>query len=49
MAKDVYCTVDTCLYNKECKCDASQIKVNTCNCNSAKDIKETECETFKCK
>lgn len=49
MAKDVYCEVDACYYNQKCKCEASEIKVNNCNCHSAKDVKETECDTFKCK
>lgn len=49
MAKDVYCKVDNCVYNKECKCDANEIMVCNCNCHEAKDTKQTECDTFKCK
>lgn len=49
MAKDVYCHVETCVYNKNCNCDAEEITVCNCQCNKAKDIQETACETFKCK
>ncbi len=49
MAKDVCCHVDNCVYNNNCKCDAQEITVCNCKCNHAKEIKETACETFRCK
>lgn len=49
MAQEIYCKVDNCVHNAECKCAAASIKVNTCNCDSAKDCKQTECDTFECK
>lgn len=49
MAKDVCCHVDNCVYNHDCKCDAQEITVCNCKCNEAKEIKETACETFKCR
>lgn len=49
MAKDVCCHVDNCVYNHNCKCDAQEITVCNCKCNEAKEIKETACETFKCR
>lgn len=49
MAKDVKCDVSTCFYNDQKKCNASSIKVAKCNCSSATNENETECETFKLK
>lgn len=49
MAKDVCCHVDNCVYNNNCKCEAQEITVCNCKCNHAKEIKETACETFRCK
>lgn len=49
MAQQINCKVDNCIHNCDCKCDASSIKVNTCNCKSAKDCEQTECDTFECK
>ena len=49
MAKDVCCHVDNCVYNNNCKCDAQEIIVCNCKGSLAKEIKETACETFRCK
>lgn len=49
MAKDVLCHVESCAYNQNCKCDATEIKVGNCRCKEAKNIQETACETFKSK
>lgn len=49
MAKGVCCHVDNCVYNNNCKCDAQEITVCNCKGSLAKEIKETACETFRCK
>ena len=49
MAKDVCCHVDNCTYNHNCKCDAKEIMVCNCKCDEATEVRETACETFKCK
>lgn len=47
MPKEVGCSVDSCAYNKDCKCDASRIEVDNCNFCNAKTSVETACKTFK--
>lgn len=49
MALDVICDVDSCAYNKGTECCAKAIKVCNNNCNEAEKVKETQCNTFKCK
>ena len=49
MAKGVCCHVDTCVYNHDCNCEAKEITVCNCKCPEANDLKETACETFRCK
>lgn len=49
MAKDVKCSVASCKYQCDGKCEASSIQVDNCDCHSAKDITDTACDTFELK
>lgn len=47
MAKDVSCSVESCKYNSNRRCDANTIKVGNCHCENAKDCDQTSCDTFE--
>lgn len=49
MAKDVRCSVESCKYNCDKRCEASCIQVGNCHCHSAKGVEETSCDTFELK
>lgn len=43
---DVSCSVESCIYNENCRCDAEHIGIagrDACRCD------ETECASFRCK
>lgn len=42
---DVDCDATTCVYNKDCKCDAKSIGI--CGCSACHES-ETECASFRC-
>ncbi len=47
MAKDVKCSVESCKYNCDKKCEANSIHVGNCHCQTAKDCEQTSCDTFE--
>ena len=49
MAKDVKCSVESCKYHCDGRCEASCIQVGNCDCSCAKDVEQTACDTFELK
>lgn len=49
LAKDVRCSVESCKYNCDKRCEASCIQVNNCHCKKATENDETSCDTFELK
>lgn len=46
MPRSVGCTVDSCMFNCNCKCNADNIEVKKSSTKNAKTSFETECQTF---
>ncbi len=49
MPKEVKCQVENCKHNCHGSCEATCLKVNTCQCSKAVNNEETECATFELK